>query len=83
MSHILKNAVQCKHCGDTIESTHRHDFQRCTCGAVFVDGGLDYLRRGFKTSPDVDYEELSVVRDAHANDSHLLLSQKQSSMRVE
>jgi len=23
---ILKNAIKCNHCGDIIESTHRHNF---------------------------------------------------------
>lgn len=23
---IIRNAAQCKHCGETIESKHRHDF---------------------------------------------------------
>jgi hypothetical protein len=56
---ILTNSIRCKHCGGVIESRHRHDFVPCKCGAVFVDGGRDYLRRGFRTSPDDDYEELS------------------------
>jgi hypothetical protein len=28
-----------------IISKHRHDFVTCTCGAISVDGGQDYLRR--------------------------------------
>lgn len=47
---IIRNAAQCLDCGDTIESTHRHDFKQCSCGNVFVDGGLDYLRYGWKNS---------------------------------
>lgn len=57
---IIKNVIRCKHCGDIIESKSVHDFQECSCGTVFVDGGHDYLRRGFKNGMD-DYEELSVV----------------------
>lgn len=45
MSKLKKNAIRCKHCGETIESRHRHDFVRCRCGRVAVDGGLDYIRR--------------------------------------
>ena len=52
---IKRNALRCKKCGDVIESTHRHDFVRCQCGAIFVDGGHDYLRRGGNTE---DMEEL-------------------------
>lgn len=45
---IVRNAAQCKLCGDVIESTYRHDFVSCSCGEIFVDGGLDYLRAGAK-----------------------------------
>jgi hypothetical protein len=46
---ILKNKAQCVLCKDIIESTYRHDFVECKCGAIFVDGGKDYLRRGGKS----------------------------------
>jgi hypothetical protein len=42
---IIQNAVSCLACGDFIVSKHRHDFVTCTCGAVSVDGGQEYLRR--------------------------------------
>ena len=55
---VIVNKIRCKKCGDIIESTHRHDFKICKCGAVAVDGGHDYLRR----SGDLDgYDELSVT----------------------
>ncbi len=48
---ILRNAAQCLHCKDIIESKHRHDFVKCSCfknketeHGICVDGGLDYLR---------------------------------------
>lgn len=44
--HILKNAATCLVCDDTIESKSRNDFVTCSCGNLFVDGGLVYLRRG-------------------------------------
>lgn len=59
---IIKNCVKCKSCGDIIISTPRHDFKRCSCGRVAVDGGHDYLKRSFTDSPD-DFEELSVLQD--------------------
>ena len=43
---IVRNAAECRKCGDVIESTHRHDFKFCKCGEIFVDGGRDYIRRG-------------------------------------
>lgn len=53
---ITRNAARCLKCGETIESKGRHDFRWCSCHAIFVDGGLDYLRRG----GDLDaIEELS------------------------
>ena len=56
MNKIIVNKIKCKKCGDIIESTYRHDFKFCKCGAVAVDGGKDYLRRlGYEE----DYEELS------------------------
>jgi len=42
---ILENKAQCRHCKDIIISTHRHDFVRCSCRKIAVDGGNDYLRR--------------------------------------
>lgn len=54
---IYRNMVRCKKCGDIIESKTVHDFKSCSCGAVAVDGGKQYLRRcGNKE----DYEELSL-----------------------
>lgn len=43
---VDRNICQCKLCGDIIESTHRHHFIWCKCGAIFTDGGKDYIRRG-------------------------------------
>ena len=48
MRKIIKNVIQCKLCGDVIESTDRHQYVTCKCGACAVDGGHDYLRRSFK-----------------------------------
>lgn len=39
------NRVRCRKCGDILESKHRHDFVRCGCGAIAVDGGHEYIRR--------------------------------------
>jgi len=43
---ITRNVGQCRKCGDTIESRHRHDFVRCACGSIFLDGGTEYIRYG-------------------------------------
>lgn len=59
---ILKNSIICTHCSDEIVSEHRHDFKYCTCFTCSVDGGRDYLRRGFKNPSD--YKETSVTTDS-------------------
>jgi ribosomal protein S27AE len=41
---LLRSQFECPKCGDIIASIHRHDFQRCRCGATCLDGGFDYLR---------------------------------------
>ena len=62
MREILKNIIRCNNCGDVIESTYRHDYVKCSCGRVAVDGGRDYLRRSFTNNPD-DYTELSIFKE--------------------
>ena len=61
---IIRNAIQCRHCGDVIESKSVHDFVTCSCGACSVDGGHEYLRRCCVTTPEKDYIELSEVERA-------------------
>jgi len=53
---IVRNAARCKKCDDVIESRYRHDFVYCKCGAIFVDGGHDYLRQG---------GDLAAIEDLH------------------
>jgi len=60
---IICNAARCKVCKTYIESRFRHDFQSCKCGAIFVDGGKDYLHWG--GDPKL-IENLSVVEDKEA-----------------
>lgn len=61
MQKIIVNRIRCRHCGDIIESHTTHDFKTCSCGSVSVDGGHDYLRRGFKNRED--FEELSEMTE--------------------
>lgn len=44
---LKRNAARCLKCNTVVESKHRHDFVRCPCGNLLVDGGLDYARRGY------------------------------------
>lgn len=63
MQKIFSNMIKCNLCGDIIESTYRHGFVICSCGCCSVDGGTDYLRRGFINSRE-DFTELSVFEDS-------------------
>jgi len=42
---IIQNSVICHDCGDEPWSANTHDYRQCVCGAIAVDGGMDYLRR--------------------------------------
>ncbi|WP_456238737.1 DUF7695 domain-containing protein [Paenibacillus tarimensis] len=48
---IKRNIIRCLGCNDILESTHRYDYRACRCRRVSVDGGLDYLKRGFPSPP--------------------------------
>ena len=57
---IKSNKARCKRCGDIIESKKRYDWIDCSCGQVSVAGGLEYIKRGFKTkTANEAFEELS------------------------
>ena len=57
------NKIQCKHCGEIIESKNIHDFLWCKCGSCAVEGGKCHLSRLYKISPNEDFIELSQVED--------------------
>ena len=62
MAKIIKNAIQCKLCGDIIESKYTHDFVTCSCGACSVDGGHEYRKilaksRDYFTDVSIEEEE--------------------------
>lgn len=54
---IILNRAKCKKCDDVITSYHVHDFVKCKCGAIAVDGGTEYLKR---TGISSDMLELSI-----------------------
>jgi len=55
---ILQNEAKCRKCDDIIWSAHRHDFKTCKCGAISVDGGLDYIRRVYENPEDIQDRSL-------------------------
>ena len=57
---IIFNVAKCNLCKNVVESKYRHDWASCNCGEIFVDGGLDYLRRGAKNW--VNFIDLSSVK---------------------
>lgn len=57
---ILRNSAKCKKCKDEIQSVHRHDFKWCKCKGIFIDGGVDYLRRGGQLE---NLEDTSVIEE--------------------
>ena len=61
---IISNKIKCKKCEDIIESKNTNDYKRCSCGAVAIDGGKDYLKR---IGNEKNYEELSEIKDNNVN----------------
>ena len=61
---IISNKIKCKKCEDIIESKNTNDYKRCSCGAVAIDGGKDYLKR---IGNEKDYEELSEIKNNNVN----------------
>ena len=43
-------SIKCPKCQDIIYSRARHDFHHCSCEAIFIDGGFNYIRYGAETS---------------------------------
>lgn len=60
-SPLVRNSAHCLICDDEIVSTHRHDFVRCSCGRIAVDGGLAYARRVF--AKNARWEDTSIYED--------------------
>ncbi len=55
---ITRSRAQCLNCSDIIESKHRHDYVRCKCGAIMLDGGNEYIRCGWPGGDSVDHIKL-------------------------
>lgn len=72
MKKLISNKLQCKHCNDIIESVYRHDFKFCSCEKVFVDGGLDYLRRGGDIDSIIDLCEYEDVEDVTQHETKII-----------
>lgn len=58
---IIRNSAKCLICMQEIESKFRHDYRKCKCGNLMVDGGKDYIRRGWR-DPDT-IEDTSIIEE--------------------
>ena len=61
---VVRNSAICLRCGDEIISERRHAFRTCSCGALSVDGGLDYRRRVY--TDDVNWLDTSILAEPAA-----------------
>ena len=51
-----KFGIRCPKCGEKMFSWNRHDFNVCSCGQCFIDGGFDYNHVGWED--DEEYFEV-------------------------
>lgn len=63
---ILSNQARCLKCMDAPFSRNRHDYVSCKCGAMAVDGGMDYLRRTATDFADVKEMSIEINGEAYA-----------------
>lgn len=57
------NAFKCPNCGDLIFSRAIHDFRRCSCKTIAIDGGFEYHKLSFQDElPELIEIELNVTR---------------------
>lgn len=70
MKKIISNKIQCKHCGDIIESKSVHNLVSCKCESCHIDGGNEYLRFGGK-----DFSKILIIFD---DDTEVLASDEEN-----
>ena len=58
---IMSNQAKCLICGEEPYSATRHNLTECSCGNVIVDGGMSYIRHGWKAK--ADYKNISIEWD--------------------
>ena len=60
---VTVTTAKCPKCGDIIYSRAKTDARKCSCGALYVTGGFDFLEIGFDNTvnpDDVKIEETSI-----------------------
>lgn len=64
MFRIIRNMVQCKGCGEILNSITHKSRITCQCGKVTIGGGLDSIQRLPNICAD-SYIEMSVIVDSN------------------
>lgn len=57
---VTVTTAQCPTCKDIIYSRANHDFRYCSCGEIFIDGGLEYVRVGGKDLGTIEMGTLEI-----------------------
>lgn len=52
--------IKCPYCKEIIYSRARHDFRRCSCRKIFVDGGREYLKYGGEELENIEIYEIEL-----------------------
>ena len=80
--------IRCPKCQDVVYSNSRHDWERCLCGAVFIDGGWDYTRTGgvpatedFMVSREVERKSLPWYYSDEPERAKVLLHNTQEALK--
>jgi hypothetical protein len=60
---VKQVGIKCLECGNEMYSNYTHDWKKCTCGAIFVDGGHSYLRFGTTTGKKWEYCERFIDKE--------------------
>lgn len=69
--HRTQAAVECLNCNVVLYSLHRHDYHLCGCdNEVFVDGGRDYLRAGYKNKSQFRTLVIDLITKKEVNTSN-------------
>ena len=56
--HMVRHAIYCKACLETIESKDEHDYKVCSCGKVAIDGGISDGNRIIGHPSDIEYRSM-------------------------
>lgn len=65
VNYRFQDAIWCSQCDEVVFSVMRHDDRKCSCGAVSIDGGADYVRvtdsEGVGTIVTLDFVTDSII----------------------